>query len=439
MLERMALDIRNALDRVAASNGSAVIEPSLVPDTRTAGRGSSQTPSTSRESQTDTPEAPGEADGGPKKAEPTGPAEKTEPTTLVVDQTGAGPFTMIGEAIDAASPGDRITVRPGEYREGLIIDMPLEIVGDGEVDTVVVEAENSNAMLFRANIGRVANLTLRNKTDDWSCVDVAQGRLVLEDCDITSLGAGVTIHGGADPLILRNRIHGCGGSGVIVHDSGKGSIEDNDIFGNTLSEVTITGGSDPTLRRNRIHDGVQSGVHVYNNGNGTIEDNDIFSNAYAGVTIATGGDPKVRGNRIHDGKQGGVFVHTEGKGTIEDNDIFGSAFSGVEISEAGNPTVRGNRIHDGAADGVSVHQNGEGTIEDNDIFGNAHAGLRVREGGYPTVRQNRVNRNGYEAVWIYDGGGGKFQNNDLTDNERGAWDISSNSRANVTRARNRLT
>ena len=86
----------------------------------------------------------------------------------------------------------------------------------------IVEAENANAVLFRTTMGRVANFTLR-QADEWDCVEIAQGRLILEDCDVTSHGDdGVAIYGGADPLILRNRIHGCGEAGIYVYENGEG-------------------------------------------------------------------------------------------------------------------------------------------------------------------------------------------------------------------------
>ena len=346
MLESMAIQIRDALNRIAASGGPALSQPSVAPETGTTGRGrSSQPPATGRDTVPDAEGTYEETGEAARETETRGPSEKTELTTLVVDQSGAGQFTTIGAAIVAANPGDRILVRPGLYDEGLIIEKALEIIGDGEVDEIVVEAEGQETVLFRATMGRVANFTLRQR-DDGDCVAIAQGRLILEDCDITSHGNnGVAIHGGADPLILRNRIHGCG----------------------------------------------EAGIHVYKSGKGTIEDNDVFGNARAGVVIRNGG----------------------------------------------NPTVRRNRIHDGTGSGVLVSSNGKGTIEDNDIFGNAIAGVAVRKGGNPTVRHNRVHRNAYEAVRVYEVGGGTFEDNDLRDNPLGAWDISPNSRAKVTRARNR--
>ena len=65
-------------------------------------------------------------------------------------------------------------------------------------------------VVFRANISRIANLTLRQAGGEgtWYGVDIGQGRLELEGCDITShSGACVAIHGGADPRLRRNTIH----------------------------------------------------------------------------------------------------------------------------------------------------------------------------------------------------------------------------------------
>ena len=296
-------------------------------------------------------------------------------------------------AIEAAKPGDRILVRPGLYEEALVVDKPLEILGDGPVSDIEIRTRDSYALVFRAGIGRVANLTLRQAGGEgtWFGVDIRQGRLDLEGCDISSQSSAC---------------------------------------------VAIRDGADPRLRRNQIHDGKQSGVIVYDSGLGTLEDNDITGNALAGVETKSGGNPTLRRNQIHDGKAGGVFVQDSGLGTLEDNDITGNAYSGVEITTGGDPTLRRNQIHDNKQTGVYVHDSGLGTLEDNDITGNAYAGVEIRVAGNPTMRANRINRNEYQAVWIYNGGRGVVEDNDLTGNAKGAWLIEKDCEANVTRARN---
>ena len=334
------------------------------------------------------PSAGTEPGGTPGRA-----TAKTEPPTHVVDAYQRGDFARVSDAIKAARPGDRILVRPGLYEEGLVIDKPLEILGDGPVSEIEIRAATTAAVLFKANIGRVANLTLRQAAgESWFGVDITQGRLDLEGCDISS---------------------------------------------QSLACVAIRDGADPRLRRNRIHDGKQGGVYVYDNGLGTLEDNDISGNAFAGVETRTGGNPTLRRNQIHDGAAGGVYVYDNGLGTLEDNDITGNALSGVAIKAGGHPTLRRNRIHNNKQSGVFVYENGLGTLEDNDITGNARSGVETRTGGNPKLRANRINNNADKAVRIRDGGRGVVEDNDLQGNAGGTWEISEDSKDNVTRARNK--
>jgi len=364
---------------------------------------------------------------------------KAEPRTRTVDAMLRGDHASISEAIKTAAPGERILVRPGLYQEGLVMDKQLEIIGDGVAGDVVVQATGAAALLFKTTMGQVTNLTLRQMGGEgkWYAVDIAQGRLELEKCDISSQSLScVAIHAGADPRLRENSVHGGKQNGVFVYENGQGTLEDNDIFGNSLAGVEIKTGGNPTLRRNKLHDGKASGVFVHDNGQGTLEDNDIFANGLAGVAIKTGGNPTLRRNKVHDGKASGVFVYDNGQGTLEDNDIFGNAFSGVEIKTGGNPTLRRNKVHDGKSAGVYVQENGQGTLEDNDIFANSNAGVLIRTGGNQTLRRNRISKNVYEAIWIYDKGGGTFEDNDLRDNQRGAWDIARGCKSKVKRVRN---
>ena len=413
-----------------------------------------------------------------------GPSRKTQPPTLVVDALHRGDHLTLTAALDAARPGDRILVRPGLYRESVVIEKPVEIIGDGVCSEIVIEASDKVTILFRADMGRIVNLTLRKGSDNAGyCVDIAQGRLDLEDCDITSQSLScISIHDGADPRIRRNRIHSGREAGVNVYDNGQGTLEDNEIFANALAGVTIKLGGNPILRRNRIHDGTQNGVLVSNNGLGTLEDNEIFANRLAGVAIKSGGNPVLRRNRIHDGAQGGVFVNTDGLGILEDNEISKNALANVEIKSGGNPILRRNRIHSGLQGGVLIHENGKGLLEDNEIYTNQLSAAEIRHGANTTLRRNRIHGGKDSGVYIHDkgkalleaneiignadsgveiqadgiftlkknrisenligirvcngGGSGTAEQNDLRGNSRGAWEIGKDLEGNIKRTRN---
>jgi F-box protein 11 len=320
---------------------------------------------------------------------------KTEPPTHVVDAYQRGDFATVSAAIQAANPGDRILVRPGLYEEALVIDKPLEILGDGPIDDTVVRVRGADALVFRTSIGRVANLTLRQTGGEgsWSAVDISQGRLDLEGCDISSQSAVC---------------------------------------------VAIRNGADPRLRRNKIHDGRGGGIFVLRGGLGTLEDNDITGNV-TGVTIGYGGDPTLRRNQIRDNESIGVVV-TDGLCTLEDNDITGNDI-GVVMGDKGNLTMRRNQIYDNKAVGAYFRGKGMAIVADNDITGNSTGnsigGVLIVNGASPKLSGNRINSNEGPAIRISEGGGGLFEDNVLTGNSQGAWDIAEDCTANVTHARNK--
>jgi len=260
---------------------------------------------------------------------------KTEPPTHVVDAYERGNFATVSAAIEAAKPGDRILVRPGLYEEGLVVDKPLEILGDGPVSDIEIRARDTNVLRFQANIGRVANLTLRQAggKGEWYGVHITQGRLDLEGCDISSRSlACVAIRNGADPRLRRNKIHDGKRSGVFVLDGGLGTLDDNDITSN-LSGVSVKSDGNPTLRRNQIHDNKQSGVLVQEGGLGTLEDNDITSNTVSGVSVKSDGNPTVRANRINRNGRTAVWIRDGGRGTLEDNDLTGNGKGAWRIED----------------------------------------------------------------------------------------------------------
>jgi len=370
------------------------------------------------------------------------PAAKSIPPTHVVDTLRPGNFLTLTAAIESAQPGDRILVRPGLYRENIVLDKPLEIIGQGSVEDIVIQAGDADVLLFKTNIGRVTNLTLQQLGGSggkklWYGVNIEQGRLELEGCNISSQsGACVAIHGGADPHLRRNLIHDGKQSGVHVYNGGLGTLEDNDITGNSYTGVMITRQGNPTLRRNRIHDGKESGTHIDGTGLGLLEDNDISGNGYAGVMVTNGGNPTLRRNQIHGGKQGGVHVHDNGLGLFEDNDIYGNNYPGVTISKGGNPTFRRNLIRDNKQSGAHVDDHGLGTLEENDITGNSYAGVTIAHGGNPTLLRNRIRDGKQGGVHIFEQGLGLLEGNDIAGNTYSGVTITN--KANPTLRRNQI-
>jgi hypothetical protein len=317
------------------------------------------------------------------------------PATFVVSKLGEGQFQSLADALSGAPTGARILVRPGRYKESVVLHKRVEIVGDGARSDIVLEGKDGACIEMRADYARVRGLTLCGRAGLGSrghpAVSVPQGQLVLEDCDISSDSlACVAVQGSAaDPVVRHCRIHDSRSAGLLFADRAEGLVEDCEIHGNANAGVEIREEAKPSVRRCKIFEGRQGGVLVHDRGKGVLEHCEISANTLAGVEIASGGDPTLRRCKICDGQYAGILVHGQGLGTVEDCDLLGNALSGVEVRDA-RPTVRRCKVLDGKSGGLLFSARAQGTVEDCDIAGHPLAGVTVRGGSAPTLRRCRV-------------------------------------------------
>ena len=103
---------------------------------------------------------------------------------------------------------------------------------------------------------------MHQQGDEYHCLFITNGCLVVEGCEFNSLGwACVGISGEkTHPIFRSNRITASADNGIIILCKGKGVIEDNEIMGYTLQGIEIREESNPIVRGNRIHGGKDSGI-----------------------------------------------------------------------------------------------------------------------------------------------------------------------------------
>jgi F-box protein 11 len=384
---------------------------------------------------------------------------------LVVDQSDAKQYRSINEALTAALPGQRILIHPGYYRESLLLDKPVELIGTGACASIIVEGVYSSTLRMRTTKATVSGLTLRYKSVSKPAhvVDIRSGQLLLEDCDIHSSspshacifvqnaaanpvvrrcrihdstaegivfdqeakgtvehceifgnqGAGLVIKNKADPLIKHCRLDNGTGNGIYISANGKGTIEDCTIVRHLWAAVAIEDGGNPLLSRCEIADGKGPGVYVSKRGRGTLEQCHIHSNAQSGIVVLNTGDPLLRQCKIYDGKQAGIYVHRKGMGTFEECDIYNNVAASVEVKKEGNPVLRRCIIHDGKQAGVDVYDKGLGIIEECDIYNNAFSGITISDRSFPTVRTCKIHHGKRSGILICDSGQGTIEDCDI--------------------------
>ena len=355
---------------------------------------------------------------------------QTKSRVHVVDPRGRGEYATISQAIEAAKAGDKILVKPGHYAEQLVIVKPLEIVGDGNTNEIVVRTSGKPTVLFGATKGRLVNISFV-QAKEKTCISIHSGRLELEGCDISirSMGvaAGVAISDGSHSRLRRNTIHSP--VGVWVFKNSRATLEQNEFVGCRDFGV-YSDKAHLTLRANRIKGSEQP--CYFRSSRVVMDGNDVYRN-YRGIT----GDSSVltvRGNRVCDNKEIGVAVFGKSRADIDHNEICDNK-RGVFVTGSSKALIHRNMIHSNTRGaGVVLYRRCRCIIQDNTIRENLW-GVHIVKGGMGILRRNAINGNRYFGVRVL-AGSVMIKDNDLRGNLIAPVGVHPGSVTNVREARN---
>ncbi|GCE08194.1 protein kinase domain-containing protein [Dictyobacter aurantiacus] len=320
-------------------------------------------------------------------------SEEPRPSLVVAPQ--GGDYTSLSEAIQQAQPGSFILVRAGLYKESIILDKPVEIIGNGPRDQIILESSNTHGVVMQTTTATLRGLTIRCPAGSLGkaayALHIRQGELSVEDCDITSSSSTCIAITGANtrPTIRYCRIHNSAGYGITVQQNARASIEYCEIFNHPRAGIYVTTGGDPIVRHSQVYSSERYGLLIDEQGRGTFEDCEIHHHSYAGATISTLSNPLLLRCHLHDSQQYGIEVLQEGQGSYQDCEISGSGLDNISITTGSTPYFYLCRIHDAQRHGINVSDNGRGTIEYCTISSNQQGNVAISNGGDPTITHLR--------------------------------------------------
>jgi serine/threonine protein phosphatase PrpC len=146
--------------------------------------------------------------------------------TLRAGKTPADEFRSIQDAINAAQPGDRVSVGPGEYAEAIDLKSGVTILSNPRREAVIVGtlpgpvAQGLSARSIQS--GRVEGFQFVGTSEAPLAVGIAienSPGIELVDLEITgTTTAGVDIRGTSRALISGSLVHDNHHVGIIVHE-----------------------------------------------------------------------------------------------------------------------------------------------------------------------------------------------------------------------------
>ena len=215
---------------------------------------------------------------------------------VVVAQDGSGAYAEIQAAIDNALPGDTILIKPGHYREDVVVHSKdrLRLVGESRDQVTILGLKRVGAFRigkwpYGANDIEVRDLTISQ--NGGLAVGIFNGtKILLANIRVQGL---LYVQQAKDVRIERSLLGGSETTGVSFSDA-QGEVVGNEIRDNDYG-VTVAGKSDVR-----------------------IEGNVIANNLYDAVVFKTGARGVVAGNRLV--KNGGTISVQDGaQADLKDN------------------------------------------------------------------------------------------------------------------------
>jgi len=216
--------------------------------------------------------------------------------------------------LDAAKPGARIVVAAGTYRGDLLIDKPVQLIGQGRP---LIEGSGSGSVIrIRAADVTVEGFDVDGMAGgdlgrDTSGIHVAAPRATIRDCRVRRSLFGVYLREAPGSVVERTIVRGVPGlepgekgSGIHVWNTDGFRLTDNQVY-DARDGFYIQSSPHGFVARNIASD-LRYGLHYMFSDDNVFEDN-VFQNAAAGSAIMYSNRIRFRRNQ---------FLHNRGFASV---------------------------------------------------------------------------------------------------------------------------
>lgn len=315
------------------------------------------------------------------------PAPRKPPPALVVGKGGRATCLSLRVALRQAEPGARILVLPGTYRESVLLDKAVTLVGEGEAADTVIEGIHGPALRISAAVG-LERLTLKAGEGGTPALEVLSGRCALQDCGL--LGAenpAAWISESASAQLVRCRLEAVGER--VIRSDGEVELEDCRIHGGNRAALHLGPGARATLNSGAFEDGPGVGLLLEAGARATLEGVVFAGRMLGGVELESEARLEARRCAFQASRFAGVLALDRGQVLLEDCTCSEHQGAGLHLAGASSAQARDCAFRDNGL-GVSVGGRSLATLEGCELAGNGAAGLLLLAGATAQARSCRI-------------------------------------------------
>lgn len=287
------------------------------------------------------------------------------------------PGQAIQPVLDRAAAGDTVQLQAGYYRENLLIDKPLRLLGVGR--PTLSGGGRGDVIRVRATDVQISGLIIRDSGDDLGAqqagvyLQPGSHRAVISDNDLTYNLFGLWVERADAVEIRHNLITGKRdyasaqrGNGIQLYNSQQARVIDNHISF-VRDGIYVDVSHHALFRGNCMHHS-RYGTHYMNSHHNVWEYNASYLNR-GGLALMEVRDQVVRYNVAWGNSDHGIMLRTLQDAVVEGNVVAGNS-RGFFIYDAEYNTLRGNLV---IGNRVGVHLSAgsfHNQVQGNDFIGN---------------------------------------------------------------------
>jgi parallel beta-helix repeat protein len=302
-------------------------------------------------------------------------------------------YSTIQSAVNAAAPGDTISVSAGTYEERVRIKSldNLTLVGDGLVD--INPGNNNSAVVVRSSDGvTVQGLTVSAGKYAIRVVDCTNAAVLENTAEGTK--HGIRVRNGSNNSVMDNGLTDLtgttdeqgqvsGGHGIRIRNSANADVRRNTVtstIDNPVGNGILASRADGIIVRNNNVTGVgRNGIRLGSAPGATVRGNDMTDTGASGILAKNAAGSTILGNNVTTASRNGIRIKRSAASTIDGNTCTGSGWSGVYVNRSNDAVVDGNTTNDNRGDGIALYRAENPTVTGNSASTNRRFGIRVRK------------------------------------------------------------